>query len=151
MIGTSCQSPKENIELSEECLAQVKHVIQSTPTKRYCSIRDGSSVFRIYVSKFTTMTSRPLITAALRLRHNIRLIQEHFFSSHLLTPINSIAFFKCETFHVLIGTYTTPQGKSHTSAFLGLQKMETEKKLNNGEAAMFRSLHPSMQHLIRIQ
>ena len=31
-----------------------------------------------------------------------------------------------------LGTYTTPQGKRHTSAFLGLQKMETEKKLNNG-------------------
>ena len=34
----------------------------------------------------------------------------------------------------LSGTYTTPQGKSYNSAFLGLQKMETEKRLNNGEA-----------------
>ena len=31
-----------------------------------------------------------------------------------------------------LGTYTTPQGKSYNSAFLGLQKMETEKRLNNG-------------------
>jgi uncharacterized MAPEG superfamily protein len=30
------------------------------------------------------------------------------------------------------GTYTTPNGKSYTSAFLGLQKMETEKQMKNG-------------------
>ena len=31
------------------------------------------------------------------------------------------------------GTYTTPHGKKYVSAFLGLQKMETEKQINNGE------------------
>jgi hypothetical protein len=30
------------------------------------------------------------------------------------------------------GTYTTPNGKSYTSVFLGLQKMETEKQMRNG-------------------
>ena len=32
-----------------------------------------------------------------------------------------------------LGTYTTPHGKKYVSAFLGLQKMETEKQINNGE------------------
>ena len=39
-----------------------------------------------------------------------------------------------ERMYLNLGTYTTPQGKSYNSAFLGLQKMETEKRLNNGEA-----------------
>ena len=34
------------------------------------------------------------------------------------------------------GTYTTPHGKKYVSAFLGLQKMETERQINaNGKNA----------------
>lgn len=48
--------------------------------------------------------------------------------------IASNCFIKLFPATPLSGTYTTPQGKSYNSAFLGLQKMETEKRLNNGEA-----------------
>lgn len=41
--------------------------------------------------------------------------------------------FFCNLQILYSGTYSTPQGKKYVSAFLGLQKMETEKQNNNGE------------------